>query len=286
MNSRDAKKTAFLTQKEVTFLFSNKSATFQRLTDHVLGHMKWTMTLVFLDNIIVYGHTFEEHCTRLTQVLNALCEANLKLKPDKCHFGYTEVTYLGPVVSKEGVRPDPEKACPRGVSHDLNSKRLSQFSSICFLLSQVCSKLRYWCCSTLCPTKKDSTWNWGASRPYAFKDLKDVLLRSPTLAHFVEGAKTFLHRDASGHVLSAVLLQKAEDRVKRVIAYTSSRLNEADTRYHPTELECLVILWVVKKFRCYLYRCSLAVVLDSSAMQWLQFKSDLTLKLTRWAMQL
>lgn len=75
---------------------------------HALGHMVWTMALIYLD-IIVYGHTSEKHRTGLTQVRNAFCKANLKLKSDKYYFGYAEATYLGHVVSKEGLRQDPEK---------------------------------------------------------------------------------------------------------------------------------------------------------------------------------
>lgn len=70
------------------------------------------------------------------------------------------------------------------------------------------------------------------------------------------------------------------------LAYASCRLYEAETRYHSSELECLAIVCSVENFRCHLYGCPITVVSDSSALQWLQYKSDLTSKLARWAMQL
>lgn len=63
----------------------------------------------YLDDGIVYGQNLEEHCRRFIHVLHALSKAKLKLKPNKCYFAYTEVTYLGHVVSKKNVKPDPVK---------------------------------------------------------------------------------------------------------------------------------------------------------------------------------
>lgn len=67
------------------------------------------MALVYLDDMIVYGTTFEEHNRRLEPVLDALRRANLRIKPQKCFFGFQEVLNLGHVISKDGIKPDPAK---------------------------------------------------------------------------------------------------------------------------------------------------------------------------------
>jgi hypothetical protein len=108
-------KTAFVTPdgafefNRLPFGLSNAPATFQRLMDNVLSHLKWSMVLVYLDDLLVFGRTFEEHNESLELVLKALCEANLTLKPSKCHFAAPKVRFLGHIVSEHGIEVNPEK---------------------------------------------------------------------------------------------------------------------------------------------------------------------------------
>ena len=86
-----------------------RPSTFQRLMDVVLADLQWNICLVYLDDIIVFGRSFEEHLLRLDEVLSKLREANLKVKPSKCDLFSTQVQYLGHIISPEGVRADPAK---------------------------------------------------------------------------------------------------------------------------------------------------------------------------------
>ena len=112
---KDREKTAFVTQdglfefKVIPFGLCNAPATFQRLMDLVLAGVQWSQCLVYLDDIIVIGKSFEEHLRNLSSVLQRLREANLRLKPKKCFFCRKQVAYLGHVVSSGGVATDPEK---------------------------------------------------------------------------------------------------------------------------------------------------------------------------------
>ena len=77
--------------------------------DLVLVGLSWEACLVFLDDIIVFGETFEQHLKRLEAVLERLRAAQLKLKPSKCHLFQCRVSFLGHIVSEFGIEPDPEK---------------------------------------------------------------------------------------------------------------------------------------------------------------------------------
>lgn len=118
VDERDREKTAFVTPdglyefKVLPFGLCSAPATFQRMMDSVLTGLKWQTCLVYLDDVVVFSTTFEEHLSRLRKVLEAVRSAGLSLKPEKCHFGFTELKFLGHVVSAEGVRPDPEKTAP------------------------------------------------------------------------------------------------------------------------------------------------------------------------------
>ncbi|PIK41666.1 Septin-8-A [Apostichopus japonicus] len=91
------------------FGLTNAPATFQRLMEHCVGDMNYKKCLVYLDDVIIFSQTFEEHLERLSAVLKRLTDFGLKLKPSKCNLLQNSVTYLGHVVSEHGVETDPEK---------------------------------------------------------------------------------------------------------------------------------------------------------------------------------
>ena len=107
--------TAFITQESLfefnamPFGLCNAPATFQRLMNLTLSGILWTECLVYLDDIIIFGHSFKEHLTHLASVFRRLREVSLKLKPSKCAFLQKQVLYLGHVISSEGIATDPSK---------------------------------------------------------------------------------------------------------------------------------------------------------------------------------
>ncbi|GFW85439.1 hypothetical protein TNCV_144841 [Trichonephila clavipes] len=115
IDEADREKTAFITPeglyefKVMPFGLCNAPATFERMMDNLLRHFKWTMCLCYLDDIIVFSETFEDHLIQLRLVLKYLQEAGLKLNSKKSLFAAQEVKILGHLVSSNGVRPDPDK---------------------------------------------------------------------------------------------------------------------------------------------------------------------------------
>ncbi|GFX77142.1 retrovirus-related Pol polyprotein from transposon 17.6 [Trichonephila clavipes] len=109
------------------FGLCNAPATFERLMETVLGGLSCKACLVYLNDIIIVERSLEEHLKNIRRVLQKLKEANLKFSPSKCHLFRLEVTYLGHIISAEGVRTDPDKIsavkdwnCPTDV-HQLRS---------------------------------------------------------------------------------------------------------------------------------------------------------------------
>ena len=115
MDESDRPKTAFSTTeglfqfKVMPFGLCNAPATFQRLMDLVLAGLQLSECLVYIDDVIALGRTFEEHLRNLRSNLQRFNDAGLKLKPSKCSFFQSEVRYLGHIISREGVKPDPTK---------------------------------------------------------------------------------------------------------------------------------------------------------------------------------
>ena len=118
----------FFECNRMSFGLTNAPATFQRLMEKCMGEMHLRECLIFLDDILIFSKTFEEHVQRLESVFSRLAEHNLKLKPSKCEFFKTSVSYLGHIVSEEGVGTDPEKvSAVKSWPAPTNVKELRQY---------------------------------------------------------------------------------------------------------------------------------------------------------------
>ena len=124
------------------FGLTNAPATFQRLMEKCMGSMHLRECLIFLDDILIFSKTFDEHISRLTSVFKRLEQHKLKLKPSKCELFKPSVTYLGHIVSSEGIQTDPEKlSAVRDWPAPTNIKELRQFFRLCRLLQALCEEL-------------------------------------------------------------------------------------------------------------------------------------------------
>ena len=214
----------------------NTPAMFHRLMQNCLGKLNFTYALIYLDNVIVYSRTEEEHLTRLRAMFKRFRESGLKLKPSKCNFFCTEINYLGYTVSAKGMEPGMdgikaivEMALPRtytGIlgATDFFHRFIKGYANIAKLLNDLLSgtnsKLKS-CFVRLLP-----------AAVVAFQELKLKCMTAPVLA-FTDFHKPFLlETDASGDGLGAVLSQKQEDRRYHLVAYARRGLKGGELRYH------------------------------------------------------
>ena len=239
------------------------------------------MCLVYLDDVLGFGKSFPEHLFRLNFVLEALERAGLTLNVSKCIFATREIFHLGHIIDKDGIRPGPEKvrALEEYVIKDVKS--LKGFLGLASFFRRFVKNFG----STAAPLnallKKKKSWCWGPAQEAARATLVSQLTSAPVLAHFDDKLPVVVQTDASHAGLGAVLLQD-DGNGQRPVAFISRRLTDAETRYHANELECLAVVWALKKLRAYVYGRKFDVQTDSSAVRWLCEKRELTGKFARW----
>ena len=293
MDEKDRPKTAFITPfglfeyLRMPFGLTNAPASFQRLMQRCFNDYIFQILLVYLDDIIVYANSFEEHLQRLDKVLTRLREHGLKLKPSKCTFLAEKITYVGHELSSNGVSPNPDKISavadwkqPTGVK-ELRSflgfcgyyrRFVNQFAQIAGPLHELVNS----CLHELKVNKRLSVpfaHRWSRECQAAFEELKERLTSAPVLA-FPDFTQPFrLETDASNDGLGAVLSQLRDGKY-RVIAYASRRLRPTERNmqnYSSMKLELLALKWAVtEKFRSYLLGAEFEVFTDNNPLSHLQ----------------
>jgi len=287
----DRCKTAFVTSDalyefcRLPFGLCNAPATFSRLMDRVLGRLKWQMCLVYLDDVLVFGRTFQEHQERLELVLKALEDANLTLNPSKCIFATHEVFHLGHIVDADGLRPNPEKLVALKEMKIPHQRALRGFLGLASYYRRFIPNFATIAAPLHSLLKKRSSWVWDRDKEEARIRLIECLTSAQVLAHFDENLPVTIHTDASNAGLGAVISQDGGGGA-RPIAFVSRSLHGAEPRYHANELECLAVVWALKKLRTYIYGRHFTIQTDSSVVRWMTSKKELTGKFARWILAL
>ena len=259
IHARDAAKMAFSTHRghfEFTRMpmgmLKNRPPTFKKLTNTVLYELKGIKAFVYLDDVIVFGRTVEEHNENLRRVLEALRKHNLKLEPGKCHLLTEKLKYLGHEISKEGVRPNGDNVeAIRNMSRPKTIKEVRAFlGTVGFygkFIPNIAARRR--------PLnellKKGVKFDWSPECEHTFNDLRMCLTSEPLLIRPNYNDIFVITTDASDYAIGAVLSN--EKTTDRPIAYASRGLVGAERKYHTIEKELLAIVWAVEYFKHYIF---------------------------------
>lgn len=263
----------------IPFGLSNAPAAFQRSMEEMLNSLRDECCIPYLDDILCYSKTFEEHVEGVCKVLRALQKHGVKLRPEKCEMFRKQVRYVGRLVSEKGVHIDPrdleavrslEEKTPQTVGDvrrllgflSYYRSYIQDFSRIVkpvyelLKVTNNVSALQPHQAKTKGPQLSSKTpVKWTTEHQGVLEHLIDSLTNPPVLAYPDFGQPFLLHTDASEQGLGAVLYQRQDGQL-RVIAYGSRTLTPAGKNYrlHSGKLEFLALKWAVcEKFRDYLY---------------------------------
>ena len=281
-------KTAFATHsglfqfKVMPFGLCNSPATFKQLMDRVLQGLHWFRCLVYLDDIISFGTTFEDALDNLTLIFERLCAYGLQLKSTKCHLFRTSVPFLGHIVGHRGLEYDPKKiedvkAWP--IPDCLRSVR--QFLGFVGYYRRFVPGFADLAEPLVALTGKDVPFVWRPACTMAFVNLRDALVRAPVLAFPTETGPYILDTDASNFGLGGVL-SKIQNDVECVIAYCSRALRPSQQKYCTTRREVLAAVSMCIQFHSYLRGAKFTLRTDHKSLVWLHRFKDTEGMMTGW----
>lgn len=291
----EACKTAFTTHfghfewRVLPMGLTNAVATFQKLMNEIFGSRGYLnkFVLVYLDDILVFSKTPEEHLEHLRLVLTALREEELYAKPSKCHFNKSELKYLGHVVGADGIKVDPGKiAVVREYPRPQSVGDVRSFLGLATYFRRFIQGFGVLARPLNALTRRACTragFAWDESCDASFQGLKDALVTAPVLAMpdydaAARGVKPFeIVADASVHGIGAVLLQDGHP-----IAFESRKFNAAAYNYDTGEQELLAIVYAFQKFRCYVEGTEFVLVSDHEPLTYLDRQPRLSRKQARW----
>ncbi|KAJ9565014.1 LOW QUALITY PROTEIN: hypothetical protein OSB04_000980 [Centaurea solstitialis] len=284
VREEDVHKTAFRTRYGhfefivMPFGLTNAPAAFMDLMNRVCRPMLDRSVIVFIDDILIYSKSKEEHVEHLREVLEVLRKEKLYAKFSKCDFWLQEVQFLGHLVNREGIKVDPAKVeavmkwetpkTPTEVRSFLGlagyyRRFIQDFSKIAVPLTRL--------------TRKSERFVWGEEQEVAFDTLRRKLYEALVLT-LPEGVEDLtVYCDASYHGLGCVIMQRG-----RVIVYASRQLKTHEVNYPTYDLELAAVVFALKLWRHYLYGVHCTIYTDHKSLRYFMDQQNLNMRQRRW----
>jgi len=265
---------------KMPFGLCNAPAHFVRTMTIVFSDMMYKKVLVYLDDILIFAKSPEILVSNVRAVMTRLQEYGVVINLEKCDFGVKQVRYLGFEISAEGRRVDPERL--EGIATittPTDVKSLRSFLGMVSYIREYVPNLSSMTAVLTPLTKKGVPFKWETEHELTFAAIKEKIMTTPLLVH-PDFEQTFILRtDASKRGLGAVLSQE-----KGPISFISRSLLPAEKNYSTIELECLAIVWAVKKLRSFLSDQPFVIQTDHRNLSFLErCKNE---RVRRWALLL
>uniref|UniRef100_A0A8R1DKY8 Histone H4 n=1 Tax=Caenorhabditis japonica TaxID=281687 RepID=A0A8R1DKY8_CAEJA len=226
--------------------------TFQMAVRKIEQYVKARL-FCYLDDLLIVSPSFEQHLEDINKVLQAISQMGLKIKMGKCKFAQKEVTFLGLLVGREGVKPNPEKV--RAIAEFPVPKSVTGVRGFLGMANYFRKFVRGFA-EMAAPLndliKKDVAFSWTSKHQTSFDEIKMALCRAPVLAAAVSGKPFVMETDASSIAVGAMLLQEGEDKELHPIAFASRKLTVTERKYVAIEAELLGLAFGVKAFWTYI----------------------------------
>ncbi|KAL0540408.1 hypothetical protein IC582_024645 [Cucumis melo] len=284
IKDEDVPKTAFRSRYGhyefivMSFGLTNAPAVFMDLMNRVFREFLDTFVIVFIDDILIYSKTEAEHEEHLRMVLQTLRDNKLYAKFSKCEFWLKQVSFLGHVVSKDGVSVDPAKIeAVTGWTRPSTVSEIRSFLGLAGYYRRFVENFSRIATPLTQLTRKGAPFVWSKACEDSFQTLKQKLVTAPVLT-VPDGSGSFvIYSDASKKGLGCVLMQQG-----KVVAYASRQLKSHEQNYPTHDLELAAVVFALKIWRHYLYGEKIQIFTDHKSLKYFFTQKELNMRQRRW----
>ena len=300
LRKQDREKTGFACElglfqwKRMPFGLCNATATFQRLMAQALTSVTkkyGNLIMCYVDDVVIATPTLEDHIERLEEVFSCMKQAGLKCKPSKCEILRDSIKYLGRLVDKHGVRPDPEavEAVLTWKAPKTDTQLMSFLGFAIYYREFIKGYADKIYPMQRLMRNKGKKFTWTDEAQVSFENIKRELCEAPVLGMPTEKGIFVLDTDASVVAISGILHQEQEwngRTVLRPIAYGSKVLSDTEMKYGAPKAEMFAVITFVEKYRAYLGSAPFKLRVDNRALAWLKTYSMDQSYIGRWIVRL
>ncbi|KAK1406229.1 hypothetical protein QVD17_41518 [Tagetes erecta] len=260
------------------FGLTNAPAVFMDLMNRVCKPYLHQFVIVFIDDILIYSKSKEDHTDHLQLILELLKKEQLYAKFSKCDFWIREVQFLGHVVNESGIHVDPSKIeSIKNWAPPKTPTEIRQFLGLTGYYRRFIEGFSKIAQPLTALTHKGTVYQWGDQLEAAFQLLKQKLCSAPILS-LPEGTEDFVvYCDASVQGLGCVLMQRG-----KVIVYASRQLKILEKNYSTHDLELGAVIFALKIWRHYLYGTKCTIFTDYKSLQHIFDQKELNMRQRRW----
>ena len=264
---------------------TNATETFQRMMNQVLKGLLYTICEVYLDDIIIYSNTIEEHIEHVKQVVNRLNEYNLKIKLEKCKIAEQQIEYLSHVISHGTISPSPAKVADlMKYNPPLNAKQTHSFIGLGSYYRKFIEKFAH-IVAPLREALQEKVFKWDQKCTDAFNTLRSKLTSEKVLS-LPDFSKPFqIETDACRYGIGGVISQQ-KDNQWHPVAYYSKHLNTTEQNYSTTERELYAMVMTAEHFKQFLYGTEFVIVTDHQPLKYVMNLKEPNARLMRWISRL
>lgn len=270
--------------KRLPMGLADSPAYFQEFVNRILGDMLYKSCLAYIDDVIIFGKTFNDLLINAKKVFDRLSQYGLKIQLAKSQFGHKEVKFLGHIISGTYIRPDPSKVerlkqfePPRDIKalqsqlglFNYLAKFIPNYATLASDLFALCSK-------------RNGKFKWLPKHTAIWKQIKEALIKDCELCQFDPHKEHKLMVDASSIAVGGMLLQ-LEDGNWRPVSYFGKKLAKHQLAYTITEKECLAVIVGVRKYHAFLAGKKFVIISDHCALCALKKIDFKCTRLHRWA---
>ena len=274
---------------KVPFGLAQAPAYFQNLMNKVLTGLNFAIS--YLDDIIIFSETPEEHLRHIKIVLKRLQDANLKMKKSKCSFFKRELHYLGHLLTRDGIKPQPEKVeTLTNLKPPTSAKGVREFLGMVGYYRKFISRFADAARPLTKLTRRNVKFEWSKECQIGFDYLRTALTKDPILKYPDPSKRYVIFTDASDQAAAGVLCQEYQDCDGKItelpIAYLSTQFTDTQYKWSTVVKEGYAIYYCVKKWRPYLEDAQILLKSDAKSLEkFLEGRTN-NLKLDRWSLEL